>query len=132
MAGGAGCDEMAYKVAPQCPAGHSGCVPSEPLPLGDPETTSERTPAYATSVLSLGRLSADDSALHFELVDSKHGQVIATRREPHIHVILPYVQYWQNVKVTRNSTIIIVCIQLWKIQYRAHCTLDISCDQCLI
>ena len=80
MAGGAGCDEMAYKVAPQCPAGHSGCVPSEPLPHGDPETTSERTPAYATSVLSLGRLSADDSALHFELVDSKHGQVIATRR----------------------------------------------------
>ena len=79
MAGGAGCDEMAYKVAPVCPAG-GGCVPSEPQPGDDPETTSERSPAFATSVLSLGRLSADQDVLHFELVDSKHGQVIVARR----------------------------------------------------
>ena len=31
---------------------------------------------YATDVYSVGRLNANSSTLHFELVDSKHGQII--------------------------------------------------------
>ncbi|CAK8987592.1 unnamed protein product [Durusdinium trenchii] len=75
VSGGAGCDEMAYKVAPQCSAGEA-CVPSEHK-ADDPERTSELNPVYATDVLSMGRLNVVNSTtMHFELVDSKHGQIL--------------------------------------------------------
>lgn len=76
VAGGAGCDEMAYKVAPQCPEGTGSCVPSDHKPDVDPEKTSQVNPVYATDVYSVGRLNANSSTLYFELVDSKHGQII--------------------------------------------------------
>eukprot|EP00438_Fugacium_kawagutii_P030447 Skav216232 [mRNA] locus=scaffold238:405571:438131:+ [translate_table: standard] len=76
VAGGAGCDEMAYKIAPQCPAGQSTCVPSEHKPDEDPEKTSQVTPVYATDVYSMGRLNVNVSMLHFELIDSMHGQLL--------------------------------------------------------
>ena len=44
----------------------SAIVPSL-VPLG---------PRYATDVYSVGRLNVNTSALHFELIDSKHGQLL--------------------------------------------------------
>ncbi|CAJ1416245.1 unnamed protein product [Effrenium voratum] len=76
VTGGAGCDEMEYKVAPKCSPDTDTCVPSGHDWDGDDERLPQN-PVYATDVISMGRLEAvNASTLHFVLADSKHGQTL--------------------------------------------------------
>lgn len=77
VAGGAGCDEMAYKVAPKCPetTGDDICVP----PKGEEEKSVEGLPdpVFATDVMALGLLEVvNASTLRFRLVDVAHNQTL--------------------------------------------------------
>jgi len=77
VAGGAGCDEMPYKVAPKCPetTGDDICVP----PKGEEEKSVEGLPdpVFATDVMALGLLDVvNASTLRFRLVDAAHNQTL--------------------------------------------------------